>query len=561
MKLNRPQNGWSNPGYPTPATTNMETPIVTSGLKRQKGKWTRVQATHLVRRTMFGAKKEDVDALLKISRKKAIRRLLETSDAMPLPPVNNYNDDKYTDEEIPAGQTWITASKQNGMNSGRRRNSLKSWWIGLMINQDIHLREKMVLFWHNHFATEMANVDNATWLYKHNVLLREYALGNFKELVRAITMDPTMLKYLNGNNNVKKAPDENYGRELQELFTVGKGPGSHYTEDDVKAAARVLTGFRIENKVLPDAHGIFDPARHDEGDKTFSAFYGNTVIHGRKGKEAEQELDELLNMIFAQEEVSKFICRKLYRFFVYHTIDDATEQAVILPLAKTFRKGGYEIRPVLQELFSSAHFFDTGNYGGMIKSPVDYCVGLCREYGVKFPDDSDVVDEYGFWTNILGQAAAMQQNIGDPPNVAGWQAYYQAPQYDKIWINSDTLPKRNQFTDRMINNGFTRPANKKIQIDAVAFAQTLSNPGNPDALINDSIAALYMIGLPDKDKQYLKEGILLSGLQGMMSDHYWTDAWQKLADKPDDTANRKDVVAKLKKLYQYLMNLPQYQLC
>ncbi|MBA4197436.1 MAG: DUF1800 domain-containing protein [Chitinophaga sp.] len=537
----------------------MAVPTATGSIKKYRGKWNAEQAKHLLKRTMFGAKKEDITFFASKSLHKTIEALINTEEATPLPPLNVYNDTNYSDPEIALGQTWITATKQTGMEIGRRKNSYKSWWFNLMLNQNRTIREKMVLFWHNHFSTETNIVDNATSSYKHNVLLRQYALGNFKEMVKAITFDPCMLRYLNGNNNVKKAPDENYGRELQELFTVGKGPGSHYTEDDVKAAARVLTGYRTDAKSLPDIKGIFDPSRHDETDKKFSSFYNNTVIKGRRGKEGEQELDDLLNMIFANEEVSRFICRKLYRYFVYHLIDDNAEKNIIEPLAKTFRKNNYEIKPVLIQLLSSRHFFDKNNKGCIIKNPVDFTIGLCREFNVQFPKDDEYVDQYAFLLQLQQQAAQMQQNLGDPPNVAGWPAYYQQPQYDKIWISSDTLPKRNIFTDRMVNTGSAR-GTKKVIIDVVAFAQTLNNPSNPDDLINESVGLLYMMELPDKEKQYMKEGILLSGLQGMMSDHYWTDAWNKLSTKPDDNANKKDVTNKLKKLYQYLMNLPQYQL-
>jgi uncharacterized protein (DUF1800 family) len=367
-----------------------------------------------------------------------------------------------------------------------------------------------------------------------------------------------MLKYLNGTNNIKKAPDENYGRELQELFTIGKGAGSHYTEDDVKAAAKVLTGFRIENKVLPDVHGLFEPNRHDESDKQFSSFYNNIQVKGRKGKDGEAELADMLDMIFEQEELSLFICRKLYRFFVYHQIDDTTEKEIIKPLAKIFRKEKYEIYPVLKKLISSRHFFNINNRGTMIKSPLDFCAGLCREYHVAFPDAADYVNQYALYYVIHNTASQLQQNIGDPPNVAGWPAYYQVPQFDKIWINSDTLPKRNEFTDKMVNGGYAK-GGKKILIDVIAFTQTFTDPGDPNALIEESIQHLYTIPLPDAEKQYMKEGILLSGLQGKLSDHYWTDAWMKLANA-DDVANKKDVTSKLKRLYQYLMNLPQYQL-
>ena len=538
----------------------MELPTVSSNLKKYKGKWGRDEVKHLLKRTMFGAPKADIDFFSSRSLRSAIKQLIGEADVVPAPPVNNYNDDKYTDEEIQPGETWITASKVTGMNSGRRRNSLKAWWTGLLLNQQRSVLEKMVLFWHNHFATETNTVDNPTMCYKHNILLRQYALGNFKEMVKSVTLDPAMLKYLNGNANTKKAPDENYGRELQELFTIGKGTGSHYTEVDVKAAARVLTGFRIENKILPDVHGVFDAGRHDETDKQFSSFYGNNLIAGRKTKEGEGELDDMLNMLFAQEELSKFICRKLYRFFVYTHIDDTTEKNIIEPLAKTFRKNKYEIKPVLKQLFSSRHFFDMANRGALIKCPIDFTVGLCREFNVSFPANEDYVNLYGLWTNIQNASSQMQQNIGDPPNVAGWPAYYQEPQFDKIWINSDTLPKRNQFTDRMLNNGFSR-GDKKIFIDPYLFAQSLQNPGDPGALVTESAQLLYAMDLPDQEKKYMKEGILLSGLQGMMSDHYWTDAWNKMITRPDDNANKKDVTSKLKNLYRYLMNLPQYQLC
>ena len=183
-----------------------------------------------------------------------------------------------------------------------------------------------------------------------------------------------------------------------------------------------------------------------------------------------------------------------------------------------------------------------------------------NEFNVDFPDDSDIVSQYDLWNTVQTNAAQMQMNIGDPPNVAGWAAYYQAPNYDKVWINSDTLPKRNVFTDKMIYTGFYR-GKKKILIDVVEFTKTFANPSEPLALINESVRRLYQIDLPNEDKIYMKNDILLSGLQGMMSDHYWTDAWNKLIDKPDDIANKKDVTNKLKNLYKYLMNLPQYQLC
>jgi len=537
----------------------MQIPAVTSNIKRFHGKWNPEHAKHLLKRTTFGARKEDIVFFSSISLTHAVDALLDTAEVIPPPPLNHYNDDKYTDPEIILGETWIKATKQQGGSGFRRKNSLKAWWTGLELKQDRTLREKMVLFWHNHFSTQTENIDLAISCYNYNTLLREYALGNFKQLTKAITTDPGMLKYLNGTNNIKKAPDENYGRELQELFTIGKGPGSHYTEIDVKAVARVLTGFRIDPRNMPDTKSVFDPSRHDETDKQFSSFYNNRIIQGRKGKDGALELDDMLDMIFEQEEVSRFICRKLYRFFVYHSIDNTTEKNIIEPLAKTFRKNNYEIKPVLKQLLTSKHFFDDANKGAMIKSPLDFTIGLCREFNITIPEDTDIKSTYQAWLALHNIAAQMQQNLGDPPNVAGWQAYYQEPLYDKTWINSDTLPKRNMFSDKMMAAGFARN-NKRFGVDLIAYTTTCKHPENPDELINETVSHLLMTEISDTEKKYMKESILLSGLQGAMSDHYWTDAWAKLKDKPDDLANKNDVLFKLKKLYQHIMNLPQYQL-
>ena len=265
-------------------------------------------------------------------------------------------------------------------------------------------------------------------------------------------------------------------------------------------------------------------------------------------------------MIFEQQEVSRFICRKLYRFFVYHDIDEETEKRVIEPLAATFRAHHYEIRPVLAELFGSAHFFDAGNRGSMIKSPVDFAVGLCREYGVAFPGDNDFVNQYGLWEQVRNQAAGMSQNIGDPPNVAGWQAYYEVPEFDKLWISSDTLPKRNILTDRMLGGGFAKNGEKAV-IDVVDFASRFSAPQDPNTLIDESVRHLLAVPLSDEQKGFLKTAILLNGLTGEKVDHYWTTAWETLGSKPDDKSNKAIVTNKLRAFYKYLMNMPEYQLC
>ncbi|WP_301922260.1 DUF1800 family protein [Ferruginibacter sp.] len=532
------------------------TPALTGTLKKYKSKWDAAATVHFLKHTMFGAKPADVQFFKSSSLKKTVAAMLQAAPAPTTAPVNNYSDDKIIDEQVPKGNTWVNATNGNGQINYRRRNSYKQWWMGLMINQDRSITEKMVLFWHNHFATETNIAENPVYCYRYNLLLRQHALGNFKTLVKAITTDLCMLRYLNGYANTKKAPDENYGRELQELFTVGKGPGSQYTEADVKAAARVLTGYKIDNKTFTSS---FDASRHDTADKQFSNFYNSRLIKGGKGDEGAKELDDLVDMIFEQEEVSRFICRKLYRFFVFYTIDIVTEQQIILPLAKIFRKNNFEIKPVLESLLSSQHFFDIALRNTTIKSPADFCIGLIREFNVAFLPHDDLMADYSVWEFVHAQSAAMQQNIGDPPNVAGWPAYYQQPEYYKLWINSDTLPRRNQYSDRLMGYGFTAKNGCKINIDPVVYASALPHPEDPDALINDSIKLLYAVDLSDAEKTHIKSNVLLSNLQGDAANHYWTNAWNAFIAKPDEPVNKKEVTNKLKNLYRYLMNRPEYQ--
>ncbi len=515
------------------------------------GTFGKTELVHLLKRSMFGVKQNDIAVFQGKSLSQVVDALL-TNEAPPLSPVNNYNDSAYTDALVPAGQPWATAGYGDGTANSRRTLSFKSWLTGLMIQQNTTLREKMCLFWQNHFSTQTSVVGDARYSYKTNALLRANCFGNFKDLVKQVTLDPGMLKYLNGYVNTKAAPDENYGRELQELFTLGKGPGSQYTEADVKAAARVLTGYKIDATAITY---IFDSTRHDSTDKQFSAFFNNTIIKGKTGVDGAKELDDLLNMIFMQTEVSLFLCRKLYRFFVYYTITPTVEAELIAPLAEIFRANNYELKPVLKALFTSDHFFKVQNMGCMIKSPADFAIGLCREYDLLFPDSSDYVNQYYMWDYIRTQAATLQQDLADPPNVAGWPAYYQQPQFYELWVNTDTITKRNAFTDRFISTGYTRNG-KKIAIDPIAYTEKFANPADPNILINDVLAQLYRIDVSATVKTFLKS-ILLSN---QTNDFYWTTAWTDYKSDPANTAKKNIVLTRLQAMYKYLMNLAEYQL-
>ncbi|MFN3849944.1 MAG: DUF1800 family protein [Spirosomataceae bacterium] len=535
-----------------------KTTVSTKGISEYKGAWTRTQVIHLLKRTMFGAKQSDIDYFLRKTLSETVDELLKPQ-ADPSPPLNYYETATYQDPQgIKLGETWINAIYGDGTVNSLRRNSYKRWWIQQLANQQRSIHEKMILFWHNHFASETADVDDARFMYKHHMTLRKNALGNFKTFVREITVDPAMLRYLNGERNTKTAPDENYARELQELFCIGKGPDSKYTEGDVKAAARVLTGFRNNRDNSGLNFSFFDITRHDTTDKQFSAFYGNKVVKGMQGANAgELELDELLNMIFAVEEVSKYIVRRIYTFFVYYAIDSSVEQNVIAPLAKIFRDNKFEIKPVLSALFKSEHFNDSIYFGASIKSPLDLIIGNIREFNITLPSEKNfVVDLYNLCGDMLNQGTNMQQNLGDPPNVAGWSAYYQEPGFYELWVNSDTFPKRNQFSDTVLNNGYTRNQ-QKINADLIAFARGLKNPEDPNLLIEQSLEILYRIPLAAETINQVKKDILLSG---QSSDYYWTEIWEAFLAKPNDTNARNMVLTRLKNLYRYFVSLPEYQL-
>lgn len=521
-----------------------------TGLTPYTGPWTKRQVVHLLKRTMFGAAKDDVDHFVGMSMSSAVDELLTATGITPVGPLNNYNNANYTDPYVPLGQSWATAAADpNG--SGLRRASFKSWWIGQLLNQNRSIEEKMTLFWHNHFATDTANVPDPRANYKTNALLRQHALGNFKTLTKEITLDPGMLRYLNGYLNTKNAPDENYARELQELFTVGKDP-QLFSEDDVKAAARVLTGYRID---AASVTSYFDSTKHDTGNKQFSAFYNNTVITGQSGANGANELDDLLTMIFARPQVAEFICRKLYRFFVYYTIDATTETNIIQPLADIFRNNNYEIKPVLDALFKSEHFFDELNRGCIIKNPVDFLVGSLREFKAVFPDNTDVAKQYRFWREVYTTGITLGLDLGDPPSVAGWPAYYQVPSYHELWINSDTLPKRNQVTDGLITVGYTYQGTKLI-FDPVAFVAGLDDPTDPNAVINETLEIFYSIDTDVSLFNYLKT-ILLSG---QATDSYWTTAWNDWYLNQTNQVAYGIVQTRLKQMFQYLMNLAEYHL-
>jgi len=525
------------------------------GLSEYAGTWDFPQVAHLLKRTLFGATVADINYFKGLTMSQAVDQLLQPTATPTSLPLNNYGADP---TGVAAWQPWLNMGllyNDPKMNENRL-NSLQCWWMGQMLNPGRSIHEKMTLFWHNHFAMDATahfnDIPTQLW-YNQYMTLRQHALGNFTDLVKAITLDPAMLIFLNGNTNVMTSPNENYGRELQELYTVGKGSGSQYTQSDVHEAARVLTGHTIDLNY----NYVFQPGNHDDLDKTFSGFYSNHVVTGYSGSSGAGELDDMLSMIFATQESAKFICRKLYNFFVYYIIDSSVEANVITPLANVFRQSGYNITAALSALLKSQHFYDLANSSAcIIKSPLDLLVGLCREYDLSIPTAANLANQYAVWNMLLQRASILQQEVMAIALVAGWPAYYQSPQFHELWINSVTYSGRNFYTDLLIGTG-DMMGSTPLQIDAIHFASLLSNPGDPNQLISDSLNVLLRPPLSASSITLLKQTILLSG---QTTDYYWTQAWQNYQANTSDMNAFTAVDSRLRALYKYLMDLPEYQL-
>jgi uncharacterized protein (DUF1800 family) len=528
-----------------------------SGLNPYTGSWTDNEIIHLLKRLSFGAVKEDIEFFRTLTFQQAVDVMLNTANTNVGQPLKHYTPDVATtptsdpDWSVANGRTWVNTPSNNGSVNSNRIASLKAWWLGLMINQPRSIEEKMIVFLSTFVAVEFDTVSVGTYAYRYLNTLRRYATGNYKALVKAITLEPAMLIYLNGQNNNKTAPDENYARELMELFTVGKGPASLYTEADVQAAAKVLTGYRINAQ----GQSYLDANRHDTTNKSFSVFFSNTTITGRAGADGALELDDLLAMIFATDEAAKFICRRIYQFFVYGRISQAAETMVITPMASVLRSNNYELKPALSVLFKSEHFFDVLMQGAMIKSPLDFIVGMARETKLKFPPPINTTVLYRMYSYLASLSSGMDQNIGDPPTVSGWPAFYLHPVYDDYWLNTDTYTKRSNFITSMIN-GYTN-TNQTLRLDWIAFAKRMANPSDPNSLVQEFNTYLLRMQLNQASRDTIKTQTLLSG---QASDSYWTTAWDNYINSPNNAAYISEVNNRLQALMKYFLNLEEFQL-
>ena len=368
------------------------------------------EARHLLARTGFGGSNEQIQELASRNYKEAVTAILNQTRQQPLTPAPEWvNEPLMSRKQIKA----LSQEERKELHRQWRRRSfeLKAWWLREMVQTDAPFSEQMTLFWHNHFTSGLRKVKSPKLMYRQNLLLREHALGNFRQLIHAVAKDPGMIIYLDNAFNRVGKPNENFARELLELFTLGEGL---YTEKDIKEAARAFTGWTIDRG---SGKYRFVRRRHDFGSKTFMGRTGN--FNG----------DDIINIILEQPRVASHITEKLWRAFVSPTPDPKE----IERLAHVLRANDYELKPLMQTLLTSGAFREPQIYGNMIKSPVDLIVGTLRVF--QFP--------MGDGRGIVLASRRLGQDLMDPPNVKGWPG-------GRHWISSDTLMMRRQILDRFL---------------------------------------------------------------------------------------------------------------
>lgn len=394
----------------------------------QSEPWDITRINHFYRRAAFGAL--PLHAKLGMSLDQHLNELFDskwTGSKLPSPPAHHEEwlmVKPYLGSEVDK-QVAQATRYQYAMNAIRRQ------WAQEMLQEGPGLREKMVLFWMNHWVIESNKVYFPQIVYRYMKYLRENPWGNFKQMVKDITIQPAMLFYLDGYISYRTRPNENYARELLELFTMGvtdKNGNPNYTEKDIKEIARSLTGYRIdftaEDEVLKS---FYDVTWHDASFK--EPFGAQKKNYGLASSGAS--VVDVIDLIFEHrsEQIAWFMAHKLYQFFIYHSPSTPPELAVVRQIADLLRTNNWEMKPVIRAILSSEHFFDTANIGAGIKSPVEYVIGGLRNFGV------DTVNPNQAGT-LMVYAFLFEQTLLDPPNVKGWLGGH-------AWVSTTTLPLRN----------------------------------------------------------------------------------------------------------------------
>jgi len=394
------------------------------------------RAQWLLTRVGFAPAADDIAAFANLDQRAAVEQVLAQSGTHRATPPPDWSNDRIIP---PRDLRAMTDEERRAERRAEVRRSLqlRAWWLTEMAATRQPLTERMTLFWHNHFVSAQPKVRYAQLMFRQNELLRANALGNFGTLLHAIAKDPAMLVYLDGATSRKSAPNENFAREVMELFTLGEG---HYSESDVKDAARAFTGWSLDSETLQ-----FTERRmwHDESEKSVLGQHGN--FNG----------DEVLDILLAQPATAESIVSKLWREFVSPVPDPGRVTAI----AARFRAANYKVEVALRELFNQPELIERNEDNALVKSPVELAIGLIRQSGGAIEDGN----------SLALAVAAMGQNLMAAPNVRGWPG-------GQAWITTQTLLARMQFVERALAN--SAPSSAAASVSATAADAAMTGEGD-----------------------------------------------------------------------------------
>ena len=519
------------------------------------GPWTANEAAHLLRRCTFGATYAEIQDAVQNGMSATIANLLLPS--IPDEPLA-YDP---AEQVVAQGQSWVSAvypqdTTANQQTEGARMKSLGAWLAKNLNQESLSLTEKMLFFWQNHFGVSTSG--DARAMYHYLLLLRQNALGNVKQLVKEVSIDPCMLLFLNGSTNTVFSPNENYARELLELYTVGKGPQlaagdySTFTEQDVSAGAKIFTGYVVQgvrSSTQSQVTSQFMPVLHDTTTKTLSYHFSNQAISAN----GALEFADYIDIVFNQPETASYICRKLYRYFVNCDITSWVEQNIIADMAQTFVTNNFEITPVLVALLTSEHFYDINMRGAVIRTPLETICAMLNTSSTSA--NFDLQSTYQIYLSLYGLADQMGQGYAAPPSVAGWTAYYQAPAFYRLWINSTYIKKRFDVANFLTSNNFNVNGNI-FKIQVLDLLNGLSAPASAPQVIADLCLVLFPKEIPAADQLAIK-AILTGGLP----DFEWTLQYNEYIADPTNPAFYTPVELRMQAVLNIMFKMPQFHVC
>ncbi len=402
---------------------------ISTALLEYRGPWNERLAAHVLRRAGFGGSPQDIAAATAAGMQTTVAKLVHPG-ADPLPPS-------------PSGD--ISYDNSPTANLMQRRNAVmltQLWWLNRCLATPNPLQERMVYFWSNHFTSGIAQKGiTPDMMVAQYSLFRRFALGNYAELTHEVSKDPAMLRYLDGIANRAQHPNENYARELMELFTMGVG---NYTEEDVRQSARAFTGNTVDRL---SGQYMFNPRAHDDGDKTFLGRTGNF------------DGDDIVDIIMQQPVTAGFMARKFLRAFVY----DDPEPELIEAVADKFRASGYNVAVLMGVLLRSNIFYSDRAYRALVKSPIELCIGAMKTLGAT-----------AVGVRTLGAMVSMGQIPMQPPNVAGWPG-------GSLWLNTGAYTARSNYLNQLVS---FKPAANEAAMTMMAAAASMPQGMNPELFVS-----------------------------------------------------------------------------